>query len=104
MGQAYHVSCVARPSVAKVLKSVSDAWCLRLVDGLPAFPDEAVPEEFNEIRLGLGGNMVTVKAVASGLSLVTWSGISTEFHDAVLRLAEALAKEANGRVEMGSPH
>jgi len=104
MGQDYHVVCAGRPSVAKVLASVSDSWCLRLVDGLPAFPDEAVPEEFNEIRLGLGGNMVTIKAVASGLNLVTWSGISIEFHDAVTRLAKALASEVNGRVEMGSTH
>lgn len=70
-----------------------------MIDGLPAFPGESVPEAFREARLGLAGQMVTVVSEPFGYRLVTWAGISPEFHEAVGRLADALSSAGGGRVE-----
>lgn len=98
MGQTWAIRFQAKPTLENALASIDDDWKLRLVDGLPAFPDEILPSDFNEIRLALCGSMVTVVSESFGYRLVTWSNISPEFHEAVNRLAETLARAGNGTI------
>ena len=45
---------------------------VRMIDGLPAFPDEEPPAEWRELRLGFAAGMVTIRRTADGVRLVTW--------------------------------
>jgi hypothetical protein len=98
MGMTWTVMHRGKIDTASVIAGLQDPWQLRLVDGLPAFPNESVPEEFQEIRLALNGCMVTLIAGESGLKLVTWSSIDPMFKQAVDRLAEGLASAGDGSV------
>ncbi|MFO0849158.1 MAG: hypothetical protein U0871_11485 [Gemmataceae bacterium] len=60
------------PSVAARLTALGDPPAVRMIDGLPAFPDEQPPADWQEIRLGLAGGMVTVRRTADGVRCVTW--------------------------------
>lgn len=60
------------PSVAARLTALGDPPVVRMIDGLPAFPDEQPPAEWQEIRLGLSGGMVTVRRTADGVRCVIW--------------------------------
>lgn len=60
------------PSVAARLAALGDPPAVRMIDGLPAFPDEQPPAEWQELRLGLAGGMVTVRRAADGVRCVTW--------------------------------
>lgn len=102
MGQTWAVRLQVKPDLSEVLSSIPDDWKLRLVDGLPAFPDETVPSNFQEVRLALSGQMVTVVSEPYGFRLVTWSSVSSEFQIAVNRLAEKLVCKAGGSVEIHS--
>lgn len=99
MGMTWSISTREKIDAARVIAGLQDPWQLRLIDGLPAFPDEAVPEEFREIRLALDGGMVTVVVEESGLKLVTWSAIDPPFRQAVDRLAAGLASAGSGTVQ-----
>ena len=100
VGQSWEVHLQVKPQLSEVLASIGDGWKLRLVDGLPAFPDEAVPSEFHEVRLALSGEMVTVVSEPFGYRLVTWSFVSPEFQNAVNRLAERLVFTGGGTIEL----
>jgi hypothetical protein len=43
-----------------------------MIDGLPAFPDEQPEDSWRELRIGLSGQMVTVKKIPAGFSCVSW--------------------------------
>ena len=45
---------------------------LRMIDGLPAFPDEEPPAEWQELRLGLPAGMVTLRREPEGLRVIVW--------------------------------
>lgn len=98
MGMTWSIVNLGKIDAAGVISGLKDPWQLRLVDGLPAFPNEAVPEEFREIRLALNSGMVTIITEEFGLKLVTWSSIDQPFRQAVDRLAEGLASAGQGSV------
>ena len=60
------------PTVAARLAAAGLPAAVRMIDGLPAFPDEEPPAEWQELRLALAGGMVTVRRTADGVKLVTW--------------------------------
>lgn len=45
---------------------------LRMIDGVPAFPDETPGPGWRELRLGTAAGMVTLRSVASALTCVIW--------------------------------
>lgn len=99
MGHSWEVHLRVKPQLSEVLASIDDGWKLRLVDGLPALPDETVPPEFQELRLALSGEMVTVVSEPFGYRLVTWSTASPEFQMAVNRIMEQLVFTGGGTIE-----
>ena len=54
------------------LRQAGEAGQLRMIDGLPAFPDEDPPDDWKELRVGTAGGMVTVRRGADTLTCVVW--------------------------------
>ena len=71
---------------------------LRMVDNLPAFPDEAVPDEFQEIRLAGPSGMISVRSGPQGLTLVVWGNAEEALRAALAKLAGRLAELSSGTV------
>src|SRR4051794_14494463 len=64
---------------------------LRMIDGLPAFPDETPPDEWRELRVSTPAGMVTLRRVPEGVQLVTWGNAEPALLAARDVVAEVLA-------------
>jgi hypothetical protein len=60
------------PAAAGRLRDAGNPAAVKMIDGLPAFPDEEPPADWRELRLGFPAGMVTVRRTADGVRLVTW--------------------------------
>ncbi len=81
------------------LARVGEPASLRMIDGLPAFPDEEPETGWRELRVGVAAGMVTIRRSPDALTCVVWSNA-----DAVLlavrdRVAWACAAAGDGIVE-----
>lgn len=59
-------------AVTARLNEVGESPVVRMIDGLPAFPDEVPQDNWQELRIGLTGGMVTLHRAESGIRIVTW--------------------------------
>jgi hypothetical protein len=71
---------------------------MRMIDGELAFPDEAPPEAWRELRLGTPAGMVTVRREPDRVALVTWGNADAALLQARSVLAWALAEATGGQV------
>lgn len=71
---------------------------LRMVDSLPAFPDEPVPESFVEIRVAAATGMISIQSGVEGLTLVVWGNADLPLLEKTGQLAARLARLAEGVV------
>ena len=69
-------------AIREQLHRVGEAGTIRMIDGLPAFPDESPEPGWKEIRVGLSAGMVTLRAGSDRLVSVVWGNA-----DAALRAA-----------------
>ena len=58
--------------ICSSLREAGEVPVVRMIDGLPAFPDETPAEDWKELRLGLSGGMVTLRRTASEISCICW--------------------------------
>jgi hypothetical protein len=72
---------------------------LRMIDGELAFPDEALPETWRDLRVGTPGGMVTVRREPGRVVCVTWGNAQGEMLQAWHALTWAFAAAGGGRVE-----
>jgi hypothetical protein len=86
------------PAVCDLLAGRGAAVQMRMIDGELAFPDEEPPEAWRELRLSLGGGMVTVRRGAGQVSLVVWGNADAALLQAWDLLAWAFAEAGGGRV------
>jgi hypothetical protein len=54
------------------LLRVEPEVAIRMIDGMPAFPDEVPEPGWNELRVGLPAGMVTVRRQGADLVCVVW--------------------------------
>ena len=71
---------------------------LRMIDGLPAFPDESPDNNWRELRVGAAAGMVTVRRGADSLTCVIWSNADSALLSARDRIAWACAAAGQGTV------
>lgn len=45
---------------------------MRMIDNMPAFPDEVPPEDWKELRVSLGSDMITIRRAPQAWSFVVW--------------------------------
>jgi len=65
----------AAPAWAKIKAAAESAGLtltLRMIDGLPAFPDEVPEDGWNELRISGAAGMMTLRQSPDALSVVVW--------------------------------
>jgi hypothetical protein len=85
-------------AVQKLLAACGLPVQMRMIDGQPAFPDEAPPEPWRELRLGTPAGMVTLRREPDRILLVTWGNAEGGLRQAWNALTWALAESGGGRV------
>ena len=92
MGLDIAVPCpTPMPEWRSIAARLSFAAPLRMIDGLPAFPDEEPPTDWCELRVALPAGMVTLRRVEGGVQLVTWENVAPELLAQRDELAAAFA-------------
>jgi hypothetical protein len=71
---------------------------MRMIDGQLAFPDEAPPEGWRELRVGTPGGMVTIRRETGQMVLVVWGNADAGLRQAWNALAWAMAEAGGGQV------
>jgi hypothetical protein len=79
------------PVIAAKLRAAGESPILRMIDGLPAFPDEAPEPTWKELRVGLIGGMITIRKAFDGVTLVSWGTEDPGLAAAMETLAAACA-------------
>ena len=80
------------PAVAELLKGHNYPAQLRMIDGELAFPDEAPPEGWRELRLSTAAGMVTLRREGGEVILVVWGNADEALRTAV-RTQESAPKD-----------
>ena len=71
---------------------------LRMIDGLPAFPDESPEDDWGELRIGFPAGMVTLRRGGDSLTCVVWSNADEALLAALDRVAWACASAGEGLI------
>ena len=91
------VGRVRRPRRAgRAEGTLGDPPVVRMIDGLPAFPDEVPPDDWKEIRVGLAGTMVTLRRTVGGIDVVTWGTADPVIETARDRICSVLKRLSEG--------
>lgn len=85
-------------AVRAQLLRVGEPGPLRMIDGMPAFPDETPDPNWRELRVGSAAGMVTVRRGADTLTCVVWSNADRPLLAARDRVAWACAAAGAGLV------
>jgi hypothetical protein len=71
---------------------------MRMIDNLPAFPDEEPEAGWNELRVTLGGGMLTIRRDTGYFRVVIWGNADDGLKRDQEMLAQACAEAAGGTV------
>lgn len=80
------------------LARVGEPAPLRMIDGMPALPDETPGEGWRELRVGTAAGMVTVRRSGDSLHCIIWGNADAALLAARDRVAWACAAAAGGSV------
>lgn len=86
--------------VAKWAESGEPA-VVRMIDGLPAFPDEVPADDWHEIRVSVPSGMITIRRQPGGWACVVWGAADSSLLAARDRLCEAIATVSGGSTSDG---
>jgi hypothetical protein len=81
------------------LARVGEAAPLRMIDGLPAFPDESPDETWRELRVGCAAGMVTLRRASDSITCVVWSNADAALLAARDRVAWACCAAGPGSID-----
>jgi hypothetical protein len=84
------------PAVAVKLTEIGEPTTLRMIDGMPAFPDEVPEPGWQELRVGLTGGMVTLRRAPDGFVCVAWGSADPALSRSWDHLCWAVAAAGNG--------
>ena len=103
MGMEQTVSFAGRtvppwPAVSAFLSERGFPVQTRMIDGQLAFPDEAPPEDWNELRLGTPQGMVTMRRQGDTVAFVTWGNADAALRQAWNAVTWAFAAAGDGTV------
>jgi hypothetical protein len=88
----------AWPAVAELLATHGFPVQMRMIDGQLAFPDEAPPDDWCELRLGTPHGMVTVRREPDRILCVTWGNADAAMLRGWNALTWAVAAAGGGQV------
>ena len=84
------------------LARIGDAPQLRMIDGLPAFPDEVPEPGWKELRVGFPAGMITLRRGTDALTCVVWGNADDALRHAWNGLCWACAEAGSGLIETPS--
>jgi hypothetical protein len=88
------------PEIAAKLVTSGESPILRMIDGLPALPDEVPDLTWKELRVGLTGGMVTLRRDADTIRCVIWSNDDPALRAALDTSVRAVASAGDGTLDM----
>lgn len=86
-------------AVCEQLARVGESAPLRMIDNLPAFPDETPPDDWKELRVGTVAGMVTVRRAAGAIVCVIWGNADPSLNAAWEKVVWACAAAGGGLIE-----
>lgn len=86
------------PAVAAKLAEVGETPAVRMIDGLPAFPAEVPGSDWQELRVGLTGGMVTLRRSGADVRVVAWGTADPGLTRSWDRLSWAVAAAGDGEL------
>lgn len=87
------------PEIAAKLAESGEVPVLRMIDGLPAFPDEVPDLAWRELRVGLTGAMVTLRRDVDSVRCVVWGGDDPATQAALETCSRAVSSAGGGTVD-----
>jgi hypothetical protein len=72
---------------------------LRMIDGIPAFPDETPDPGWKELRVGVPGGMVTLRVSGDALTCVVWGNAADDLREGWDAVCWACAAAGGGVVD-----
>jgi hypothetical protein len=88
-------------AVAAKLSALGEVPTIKMIDNLPAFPDEVPEPGWRELRIGLNGGMLTLRRLPGMVSVVSWGSADANLTLSRERLAWAVAAAGRGMVREG---
>lgn len=88
----------AWPAVRDRIAAAGRAVQMRMIDNLPALPDEEPEEGWRELRVSLGGGMLTVRREVTRLRVVVWGNADEALRQDLELVARACAEAGGGVV------
>jgi hypothetical protein len=86
-------------AIQSALSRVGESVALRMIDGLPAFPDETPDSGWKELRVATSAGMVTIRRRPGILSCVVWGNADPALDVAWTKVVWACAAAGNGEVD-----
>jgi len=84
------------------LARIGEQAPLRMIDGLPAFPDESPQAGWRELRIGFASGMVTIRRVGDSLACIVWGNADPTLLSARDRVVWACAEAGQGVISTPS--
>ena len=88
-------------SVVSAFQTCAEIPIVRMIDDLPAFPDEIPEPGWRELLIGLSGGMVTIRATHSGWDCMIWGNADSALARSWDFACWAIATAGQGRVALG---
>jgi hypothetical protein len=73
---------------------------LRMIDGLPAFPDEVPEAGWKELRLGFSSGMVTIRRGEGVFTCAIWGNADEQLQFAWSQVIWACANAGSGTIDL----
>lgn len=89
-------------AIRAALGCFGEPVAIRMIDGLPAFPDESPEAGWKELRLGLPAGMVTLRRGPGALTAVIWGTGEPALTQAWHQVVWACASAGGGVIETPS--
>ena len=86
------------PAVRDRIAAAGGAVQMRMIDNMPAFPDEDPEEGWHELRVSLGGGMLTLRREPGRMRVVVWGNADEALKRDQEVLARACAEAGGGTV------
>lgn len=87
-------------AIQSALVRVGESASLRMIDGMPAFPDEIPEAGWSELRIGFPSGMVTIRRSSHSLTCVVWGNADDALRTAWDKLCWAAAVAGGGSIAM----
>jgi hypothetical protein len=88
------------PAVRDRIAAAGGTVQMRMIDNLPAFPDEEPEAAWRELRLSVGGGMVTVRREPGRWRIIVWRNADDALKRDQGLIAKACAEAGNGTADV----